>query len=105
MSAGLDPERRSYSSRVCFDDPDGNTWILQEITARLPELVDPGATSFGSESELASAMRRAAAAHGEYEKRIGQKDAKWPDWCAAYMVAEAHGSALLVDGPVTKEQS
>jgi catechol 2,3-dioxygenase-like lactoylglutathione lyase family enzyme len=94
VSAGLDPERRTYSSRASFDDPDGNSWILQEITARLPGLVDPGATSFGSVSELASAMRRAAAAHDEHEKRTGQKDANWPDWYAAYMVAEASGAKL-----------
>jgi catechol 2,3-dioxygenase-like lactoylglutathione lyase family enzyme len=92
--AGLDPERRTYSSRASFDDPDGNTWILQEITARLPGLVDPGATSFGSVSDLASAMRRAAAAHDEHEKRIGQKDANWPDWYAAYMAAEASGAKV-----------
>ena len=94
VSAGLDPERRSYSSRASFDDPDGNIWILQEVTARLPGLVDPGATSFGSVSDLASAMRRASAAHDEHEKRIGQKDANWPDWYAAYMVAEASGAKL-----------
>jgi catechol 2,3-dioxygenase-like lactoylglutathione lyase family enzyme len=94
VSAGLDPERRSYRSRASFDDPDGNSWILQEVTARLPGLVDPGATSFGSESDLASAMRRAAAAHGEHEKRIGQHDENWPDWYAAYMVAEASGAKL-----------
>jgi catechol 2,3-dioxygenase-like lactoylglutathione lyase family enzyme len=94
VSAGLDPERRTYSSRVSFDDPDGNTWILQEITARLPGLVDPGATSFGSVSDMASAMRRAAAAHDEHEKRTGQKDADWPDWYAAYMAAEASGAKL-----------
>ena len=93
-SSGLDPERRSYRSRASFDDPDGNSWILQEATARLPGLVDPGATSFGSASDLASAMRRAAAAHGEHEKRIGQNDANWPDWYAAYMVAEASGAKL-----------
>jgi catechol 2,3-dioxygenase-like lactoylglutathione lyase family enzyme len=93
-SAGLDPERRTYSSRASFDDPDGNIWILQEITARLPGLVDPGATSFGSASDLASAMRRAAAAHDEHERRVGQKDANWPDWYAAYMVAEASGAKL-----------
>ncbi|HEY6273980.1 MAG TPA: VOC family protein [Terriglobales bacterium] len=93
-SAGLDPERRSYSSRASFDDPDGNIWILQEITARLPGLVDPGATSFGSVSDLAGAMQRASAAHEEHEKRIGQKDANWPDWYAAYMVAEATGAKL-----------
>ena len=94
VSAGLDPERRSYSSRASFDDPDGNTWILQEVTARLPGLVDPGATSFGSVSDLAGAMRRAAAAHDDHEKRNGQKDENWPDWYAAYMVAEASGAKL-----------
>jgi catechol 2,3-dioxygenase-like lactoylglutathione lyase family enzyme len=93
-SAGLDPERRTYSSRASFDDPDGNIWILQEITARLPGLVDPGATSFGSASDLAGAMRRASAAHEEHEKRAGQKDENWPDWYAAYMVAEASGANL-----------
>ena len=60
----------------------------------VPGLVDPGATSFGSVSDLASAMRRAAAAHGEHEKRIAQADANWPDWAAAYMVAEASGAKL-----------
>ena len=94
VSAGLDPERRTYSSRVSFDDPDGNTWIMQEITARLPGLVDPGATLFGSVSDMASAIRRAAAAHDEHEKRVGQKDANWPDWYAAYMAAEASGAKL-----------
>ncbi|HTV58952.1 MAG TPA: VOC family protein [Verrucomicrobiae bacterium] len=94
VSAGLDPERRTYSSRAAFDDPDGNIWILQEITARLPGLVDPGATSFSSVSDLAGAMRRASAAHEEHEKRIGQKDANWPDWYAAYMIAEASGAEL-----------
>jgi len=94
VSAGLDPERRTYSSRASFADPDGNTWILQEVTARLPGLVDPGATSFGSVSDLAGAMRRAAAAHGEHEKRTGEKDANWPDWYAAYMAAEASGAKL-----------
>jgi len=94
VSAGLDPERRTYSSRASFDDPDGNIWILQEITARLPGLVDPGATSFGSVSDLASAMRRAAAAHHEHEQRIGKEDANWPDWYAAYMVAEASGAKV-----------
>jgi catechol 2,3-dioxygenase-like lactoylglutathione lyase family enzyme len=94
VSAGLDPERRTYSSRASFDDPDGNIWILQEVTARLPGLVDPGATSFGSASDLAGAIRRAAAAHDEHEKRLGQKDTNWPDWYAAYMVAEASGAKL-----------
>jgi catechol 2,3-dioxygenase-like lactoylglutathione lyase family enzyme len=92
--SGLDAERRSYRSRALFSDPDGNGWQLQEVTTRLPGRVEPGATSFGSASDLASALRRAAAAHGEHEKRIGQRDANWPDWYAAYMVAEQSGKEL-----------
>jgi catechol 2,3-dioxygenase-like lactoylglutathione lyase family enzyme len=90
--SGPDPERRSYFSRASFSDPDGNTWLLQEVTTRLPGRVDAAATSYGSASDLASAMRRAAAAHGEHEKRIGQADANWPDWYAEYMVSEQAGT-------------
>jgi len=92
--SGLDPERRTYSSRATFSDPDGNVWLLQEVTSRLPGRVDPGATSFGSASDLASALRRAEAAHGEHEKRIGKADTNWPDWYAKYMVAERAGTEL-----------
>jgi catechol 2,3-dioxygenase-like lactoylglutathione lyase family enzyme len=92
--SGLDPERRTYSSRATFSDPDGNSWLLQEVTTRLPGRVDPGATSFGSARDLASAMRRASAAHGEHEKRIGKADPNWPDWYAEYMVAEQAGTEL-----------
>ena len=91
---GPAPDRASYSSFATFSDPDGNGWLLQEITSRLPGRVDPAATSFGSISDLASALRRAAAAHGEHEKRIGEADANWPDWYAAYMVAEQAGEEL-----------
>jgi catechol 2,3-dioxygenase-like lactoylglutathione lyase family enzyme len=90
--SGPDPERRSYFSRASFSDPDGNNWLLQEVTTRLPGRVDAAATSYGSASDLASAMRRAAAAHGEHEKRIGQADANWPDWYAEYMVSEQAGT-------------
>ena len=72
----------------------GNGWLLQEITNRLPGRIDPAATSFASTSDLASALRRAAAAHGEHEKRIGQADENWPDWYADYMVKEQAGEAL-----------
>jgi catechol 2,3-dioxygenase-like lactoylglutathione lyase family enzyme len=92
--SGLDPERSSYRSRALFSDPDGNDWQLQEVTTRLSGRVEPGATSFGSASDLASALRRAEAAHGEHEKRIGQRDTNWPDWYAAYMVAEQSGREL-----------
>jgi catechol 2,3-dioxygenase-like lactoylglutathione lyase family enzyme len=92
--SGPAPDRRSYGSFVSFRDPDGNGWLLQEITTRLPGRIDPAATTFGSASDLAGALRRAEAAHGEHEKRTGQRDANWPDWYAAYMVAEQTGGVL-----------
>jgi catechol 2,3-dioxygenase-like lactoylglutathione lyase family enzyme len=91
---GLDPEHRSYRSFASFRDPDGNGWLLQEITMRLAGRIDPAATTFASPKDLASAMQRASAAHGEHEKRIGAADPNWPDWYAAYMVAEQAGTEL-----------
>jgi catechol 2,3-dioxygenase-like lactoylglutathione lyase family enzyme len=92
--SGRDPEHRSYRSFASFKDPDGNGWLLQEITARLPGRIDSAATSFASANDLAAAFRRAEAAHGEHEKRTGQRDENWPDWYAAYMVAEQSGEPL-----------
>jgi catechol 2,3-dioxygenase-like lactoylglutathione lyase family enzyme len=92
--SGSDPDHRSYRSFASFHDPDGNGWLLQEITTRLPGRIDSATTTFASVSELASALRRAEAAHGEHEKRTGQRDANWPDWYAAYMVAEQAGTEL-----------
>jgi catechol 2,3-dioxygenase-like lactoylglutathione lyase family enzyme len=91
---GPDPEHRSYRSFASFSDPDGNGWLFQEITARLPGRIDATATTFASANDLASAFRRAEAAHGEHEKRIGQRDENWPEWYAAYMVAEQSGGKL-----------
>jgi hypothetical protein len=93
-ASGPDPERRSYASFVTFGDPDGNGWLLQEITTRFPGRIDSDATTFASATELASVMRRASAAHGEHEKRTGQRDENWPDWYAEYMVAEQAGREL-----------
>jgi catechol 2,3-dioxygenase-like lactoylglutathione lyase family enzyme len=92
--SGRDPEHRSYRSFASFSDPDGNGWLFQEVTTRLPGRIDPVTTTFASASDLASAFRRAEAAHGEHEKRTGQRDASWPDWYAAYMVAEQVGKEL-----------
>ena len=95
LSSGLDPERGTYRSLATFSDPDGNSWLLQEITTRLPGRVDTGVTSFGSTSDLASALRRAESAHGEHEKRSGgQRDENWPAWYAEYMAAEQSGAEL-----------
>jgi catechol 2,3-dioxygenase-like lactoylglutathione lyase family enzyme len=93
--SGRDPERRSYFSYATFSDPDGNSWLLQEVTLRLPGRVDAEDTTLTSSTELAAALRRASAAHGEHEKRTGgQRDENWPDWYAAYIVAEQTGKPL-----------
>jgi catechol 2,3-dioxygenase-like lactoylglutathione lyase family enzyme len=91
---GPDPEHRSYSSFATFDDPDGNSWLLQEVTGRLPGRVDPAITSFNSAADLADALRRAESAHGEHEKRTGKADPDWSDWYARFMAAEQSGEAL-----------
>ena len=91
---GLDPERRSYVTRATMTDPDGNKWLLQEVTTRLPGRVDSKTTEYASVSDLSSAMRRAALAHGEHEQRTGETDENWPDWYAEYMVAEHAGTEL-----------
>ena len=92
---GPHPARSSYFSYATFRDPDGNEWLLQEVTTRFPGRIDSNATSFASVSDLASAMRRASVAHGEHEARMGgQRDENWPDWYAEYMVAEQAGKEL-----------
>jgi len=91
---GRDPEYRSYRSFASFSDPDGNGWLFQELTTRLPGRIDSGITSFASVNDLSSALKRAEAAHGEHEKRIGQADPNWPEWYAAYMAAEQNGAEL-----------
>src|SRR5262247_2220237 len=92
--SGPAPDHASYRSFVTFSDPDGNGWLLQEVTTRLPGRIDAAETTFASTADLASAFRRAEGAHGEHEKRTGQRDANWPDWYAAYMVAEHAGTEL-----------
>jgi hypothetical protein len=79
---------------VTFNDPDGNNWLVQEVTQRLPGRVAPGNTTFTSSADLAAALRRAAAAHGEHEKRIGEHDPNWPGWYAEYIVREQSGQQL-----------
>jgi catechol 2,3-dioxygenase-like lactoylglutathione lyase family enzyme len=91
---GRGPDDGSYSSFASFSDPDGNTWLLQEVTTRLPGRMDPARTLFASAADLAEALRRAAAAHGEHEARTGQADADWPAWYAEYMVREQAGQEL-----------
>jgi catechol 2,3-dioxygenase-like lactoylglutathione lyase family enzyme len=91
---GPAPDHASYSSFATFADPDGNTWLLQEVTTRLPGRIDAAETAFASTTDLANALRRAAAAHGQHEARTGQADENWPDWYADYMVKEQAGTEL-----------
>ena len=92
--SGPDPEHGSYRSFASFRDPDGNGWLFQEITTRLPGRIDSTATTFATANDLASAFRRAEHAHGAYEAGLGDRDENWPDWYAAYMVAEQSGAEL-----------
>jgi catechol 2,3-dioxygenase-like lactoylglutathione lyase family enzyme len=92
--SGRSPDSASYGSFATFSDPDGNEWLLQEITTRLPGRVDLAETVYASSADLAGALRRAAAAHGEHERRTGQADENWPDWYAEYMVREQAGAEL-----------
>jgi len=91
--SGIAPDHLSYGSYATFGDPDGNGWLLQEVTTRFPGRV-AGDTTYASTADLSQALRRAEAAHGRHEARTGQRDANWPDWYAAYMVAEQAGTVL-----------
>jgi len=93
-ASGPAPDHASYRSFATFSDPDGNAWLIQEVTTRLPGRIDAAETAFASAADLASAMRRAESAHGEHERRTGQRDAAWADWYAAYIVAEQAGTEL-----------
>lgn len=92
--SGPDPAHTSYASFASFSDPDGNGFLLQEVTARLPGRMEADDTTFKSSSELAGALRRAEAAHAQHEKRTGQRDEKWADWYADYIVREQSGKEL-----------
>ncbi|MFC7532057.1 VOC family protein [Actinoplanes sp. GCM10030250] len=91
-AGGPAPDRASYNSLAAFRDPDGNGWVLQEVTSRLPGRIDSGETAYVSVNDLADALRRAAAAHGEHEERTGEADENWPEWYAAFLVSEQAGT-------------
>jgi catechol 2,3-dioxygenase-like lactoylglutathione lyase family enzyme len=99
---GPDPERTSYGSFCAFTDPDGNAYLVQEVTTRRPGRVDPASTAFSSSADLASALQRAESAHREHEKRAGrshlfhrsEQDENWSAWYADYVVAEQTGTDL-----------
>jgi catechol 2,3-dioxygenase-like lactoylglutathione lyase family enzyme len=93
-ASGPAPDHASYGSFATFSDPDGNGWLIQEITKRLPGRIEAQTTTYTSANDLADALRRAEAAHSQHEKQIGQSDMNWPDWYANYMIAEQHGAEL-----------
>jgi catechol 2,3-dioxygenase-like lactoylglutathione lyase family enzyme len=89
---GRDPEGRSYFSFASFEDPDGNGWLLQEITTRLPgrewKSTRAGATEVATLAEL---LRETAERHDHYEKTHGEHH--WWDWYAPYLSARQQGSS------------
>jgi hypothetical protein len=91
---GPAPERSSYGSFISFDDPDGNSWFVQEVTTRLPGRVDADEIVYGTTAQLVAALKRAATAHGEHESRIGAEDPDWPEWYADYMAREQVGAEV-----------
>lgn len=93
-ASGPAPDHESYGSFATFSDPDGNGWLLQEVTTRLPGRIDAAETAFATAADLAGALRRAEAAHGEHEERTGAGRRNWPEWYAAYMSAEQAGEQL-----------
>ena len=93
-SPGPDPDRPSYGSLATFSDQDGNVWLIQQVTQRLPGRINAGQTTFTSQADLAAALRRAATAHGVHERRTGGHDVNWPDWYADYIVQEQTGRKL-----------
>jgi catechol 2,3-dioxygenase-like lactoylglutathione lyase family enzyme len=90
---GTDPEHTSYGSYFSFTDPDSNTWLVQEVTTRLPGRISAAEISYVSAADLEAALRRAEAAHGEHEAQSGESDENWPAWYAAFMVDEQIGKA------------
>jgi catechol 2,3-dioxygenase-like lactoylglutathione lyase family enzyme len=99
---GPDPDRASYGSFCSFTDPDGNTWLVQEVTTRRPGRISATGRAFASAADLASALQRAEAAHREHEKRAGRshvfhrsgQEENWAAWYADYLVAEQAGTDL-----------
>ena len=90
--AGRDPEGRSYFSFASFEDPDGNRWLLQEITTRLPGRErDEKAARAMDVATLAELLRETSEHHDHYEKTRAEHH--WWDWCAPYLSARQNGSS------------
>jgi catechol 2,3-dioxygenase-like lactoylglutathione lyase family enzyme len=89
---GSDEQGRSYFSFASFEDPDGNSWLLQEITSRLPgrEWKSPGAEGMDV-ATLAGLLRETEQHHGQYEKTHGKHN--WWEWYAPYLNARQNGSS------------
>jgi catechol 2,3-dioxygenase-like lactoylglutathione lyase family enzyme len=88
---GPAPDRESFGSYVSFDDQEGNNWVVQEVTTRVPGRTTSVLAAYGSVGALADALRRAAAAHDHNAENTGRADPDWPDWYARYLADESAG--------------
>jgi catechol 2,3-dioxygenase-like lactoylglutathione lyase family enzyme len=87
-AAGRDPQNRSYLSWASFSDPDGNSWLIQEVTARLP---GRGLSNFDVPA-LVELLRETEERHGDYERSAPKHH--WSEWYAAYIVARSQGKSV-----------
>ena len=98
---GRDPENRSYFSFASFSDPDGNSWLLQEVTTRFP------GRGFSSDvATLTELLRETEKRHGEYEATSPKHH--WSEWYAAYIVARERGRSAeeaAEDGALDMERT
>ena len=85
---GPAPGHADYGSFIAFSDPDGNSWLVQEVNNRLPGRTWARRVSYDSVEDLVAALHRAEEAHGEYEKELGHRHDDWAPWYAAHMVGE-----------------
>ena len=84
---GPDPGGRSYFSFATFSDPDGNSWLLQEVTSRFP------GRGFSSDvATMTELLREAETRHGQYGEAAPKHH--WSEWYAAYIVARERGKSV-----------
>jgi hypothetical protein len=104
---GRDPKGSSYFSFASFSDPDGNSWLLQEVTTRFP-----GRGLSSDVATLTALLRETEERHGGYEPAAPKHH--WSEWYAGYIVARQRGktpeqavadAARLLERPAERAQA